>query len=56
MPAHYGMQITEPDGNQRPLDENDIWDLVHYVRSVSTHAMTAADSHSHDGEDADHSH
>lgn len=37
MPAHFGMQITEPDGTQRPLAEDDIWDLVHYVRSLSNH-------------------
>jgi len=37
MPAHFGMQITEPDGTQRKLDENDIWDLVHYVRSLAKH-------------------
>lgn len=37
MPAHFNMQITEPDGTQRPLGEDDIWDLVHYVRSLSAH-------------------
>lgn len=48
MPAHFGMQITEPDGNQRPLGEDDIWDIVHYVRSLAAHephvaAATGAD-------------
>ena len=56
MPAHYGMQITEPDGTQRPLDENDIWDIVHYVRSISTHAPVAhAGDHGDDhSEEAGH--
>ena len=34
MPEHFGMQITEPDGTTRRLDENDIWDLVFYVRAL----------------------
>jgi hypothetical protein len=42
MPAHYGMQITEADGTQRPLDENDVWDLVHFVRSLSSHGLEVA--------------
>jgi mono/diheme cytochrome c family protein len=42
MPAHYGMQITEEDGTQRPLDENDVWDLVHFVRSLSSHGLEVA--------------
>ena len=60
MPAHYGMQITEPDGTQRPLDENDIWDIVHYVRSISAHAAVdhagAAGGHADDdhSEEAGH--
>ena len=41
MPEHFGMQITEADGTQRLLDEEDVWDLVHYVRSLSTHATVA---------------
>ena len=42
MPAHFNMQITEPDGDQRPLGEEDIWDLVHYVRSLSAHEPSVA--------------
>jgi mono/diheme cytochrome c family protein len=47
MPAHFGMQITEPDGDQRPLGEDDIWDLVHYVRSLSAHEPSAAEEEPH---------
>jgi len=55
MPAHYGMQITEPDGDQRPMDEDDIWDLVFYVRSLSSHPMGAvAQADSGHGDDGDH--
>ena len=50
MPAHYGMQITEPDGTQRPLNEEDVWHIVHYVRSLSEHPMTA--SHDAGSDDA----
>jgi mono/diheme cytochrome c family protein len=35
MPEHFGMQITEKDGTKRLLDEDDVWDLVFYVRSLS---------------------
>jgi mono/diheme cytochrome c family protein len=44
MPAHFGMDITQPDGTKRPLDENDVWDLVHFVRSLSTHPLPVAQS------------
>ena len=40
MPEHIGMTITE-DGKQRPMTESDIWDLVFFVRSLSTHATVA---------------
>ena len=39
MPAHYDMQITDPDGSTRPLNEEDVWDLVFYVRSLSVKPM-----------------
>lgn len=42
MPEHFGMQITELDGTQRPLDENDLWNLVHFVRSLSTQPLEIA--------------
>ena len=42
MPEHIGMQITEEDGSQRPLDEDDVWDLVHFVRSIASHAPHTA--------------
>lgn len=34
MPEHYGMTITE-GGEQRTLTEDDVWDLVFFVRSLS---------------------
>ena len=42
MPEHIGMQITEADGTQRPIGEDDIWDLVHFVRSLSEHPQETA--------------
>ena len=60
MPAHFGQLVTEEDGSQRPLDENDIWDLVFFVRSLSSHDMeqvaaTDGDGHGHaHGEDDSH--
>jgi mono/diheme cytochrome c family protein len=35
MPEHFGMTITE-GGEQRTLTEDDVWDLVFFVRSLST--------------------
>jgi mono/diheme cytochrome c family protein len=35
MPEHFGMTITE-NGEQRTLNEDDLWDLVFFVRSMST--------------------
>lgn len=34
MPEHFGMTITE-GGEQRTLTEEDVWDLVFFVRSLS---------------------
>jgi mono/diheme cytochrome c family protein len=50
MPAHFGMQITEKDGTKRTLGEDDVWDLVFYVRSLSArareeHAPTPVEHH-----------
>lgn len=36
MPAHYGMELEDEDGNRQPLSEEDVWALVHYVRSLAT--------------------
>ncbi|HED67052.1 MAG TPA: cytochrome c [Planctomycetes bacterium] len=35
MPAHYGMQIVDGEGVTRSLNEDDVWDLVFYARSLS---------------------
>ncbi len=35
MPEHFGMTITE-NGTQRTVNEDDIWDLVFFVRSISS--------------------
>lgn len=51
MPAHYDMQITE-DGEQRALDEEDVWDLVFFVRSLSEQPMHVAMDHA--GDEAGH--
>lgn len=46
MPAHIGMQVTEVDGTKRELSEDDIWDMVHFVRSLGSHdQITAAETH-----------
>lgn len=51
MPAHYDMQITEEDGTKRPLNEEDIWDLVFFVRSLAVQPMHAeVDQDEHEGE------
>ncbi|MEX1024580.1 MAG: c-type cytochrome [Planctomycetota bacterium] len=66
MPAHIGMQITLDDGTKREIDENDIWDLVHYVQYLGTvdiepavkltaNAMAAARA-GHDDHDHEHGH
>lgn len=44
MPEHFGMTITE-NGAQRTLNEDDIWDLVFYVRSLSSHAAEPTTAH-----------
>jgi mono/diheme cytochrome c family protein len=44
MPAHYDMQITDFDGSTRPLNEEDVWDLVFYVRSLSDEPMHATET------------
>jgi len=50
MPEHFGMTITE-DGQQRTMNEDDIWDLVFFVRSLGTqepqvaHASGATGGH-----------
>ena len=41
MPEHIGMAITE-NGAQRTMNEVDIWDLVFFVRSMSSHAPEVA--------------
>ena len=35
MPEHFGMAITE-NGEQRTLNEDDVWDLVFFVRAFSS--------------------
>ncbi len=42
MPEHFGMQIIEADGSKRALDEDDIWNLVHYVRSLGERPLEVA--------------
>ena len=42
MPEHIGQQITESDGTKRPLSEEDVWDLVFFVRSLSSHQIEAS--------------
>jgi len=34
MPAHRGFLLTDADGSRRPLDDDDLWDLVLYVESL----------------------
>jgi mono/diheme cytochrome c family protein len=48
MPAHYDMQITEEDGTPRPLNEEDVWDLVFFVRSLSDKPMHTPPADDHD--------
>lgn len=43
MPEHFGMTITE-DGKQRTMTEDDIWDLVFFVRDLSSAALVAHES------------
>jgi len=51
MPEHIGQQITDIDGNQRPLNEEDIWDIVSYVRSIWTEPMEEAQQAGGHGDD-----
>lgn len=51
MPEHFGMAITE-NGAQRNMTEDDIWDLVFFVRSISSHPQVAEVAH--EGEEATH--
>lgn len=53
MPEHFGMTITE-NGAQRTLTEDDVWDLVFFVRSLSSHAHESTSVHAPDehGDDA----
>jgi mono/diheme cytochrome c family protein len=41
MPEHFGMTITE-EGTQRPMTEDDIWDLVFFVRDLSSRPQSPA--------------
>jgi mono/diheme cytochrome c family protein len=41
MPEHIGMTISE-NGQQRTMTEDDIWDLVFFVRSLATQAPAGA--------------
>lgn len=53
MPAQIGVMVTEEDGSQHPMTEDDIWDIVHYVRSLSSHPMEMAHASGadHSGDD-----
>ena len=42
MPEHIGQQITDMDGNQRALNEDDVWDLVFFVRSMWTQPLAVS--------------
>ena len=46
MPEHFGMTITE-NGAQRTMAESDLWDLVFFVRTLSTHAPVASQAPAH---------
>jgi len=49
MPAHAEMKDPE-DPSRRLMSDEDLWDIVHYVRSLSTHEKTtqvAAETASH---------
>jgi mono/diheme cytochrome c family protein len=41
MPEHIGMTITE-DKKQRPMTEDDIWDLVFFVRDLASQPLVAS--------------
>ena len=41
MPEHFGMTITE-NGQARTMNEDDIWDLVFFVRELATQAPMVA--------------
>jgi len=61
MPEHIGQQITDEDGTVRTLNEDDIWDLAFFVRSLSTQPLEVAavsvDDHSHEnGDEHDQDH
>jgi mono/diheme cytochrome c family protein len=49
MPEHFGMTITE-NGQQRTMNEDDIWDLVFFVRTLGAHAPQPAKPVEHGGE------
>lgn len=49
MPEHFGMTISE-NGAQRTLSESDLWDLVFFVRALSTHARVASHDGGHEAE------
>ncbi len=58
MPSHAAMKDPS-DPNKRLMSDDDLWDIVHYVRSLSVHEIElaaldshAADSHA-DGHDGD---
>ncbi|MCZ6596338.1 MAG: cytochrome c, partial [Planctomycetota bacterium] len=38
MPSHSAMKA--PGTNDRMLSDEDLWDIVHYVRSLSSHGQT----------------
>ncbi len=42
MPEHFGMTIKDPDGTQRPLSEDDVWDLVFFVREITSQPLAVA--------------
>jgi len=50
MPEHFGMTITE-NGEQRTMTEDDIWDLVFFVRTLSAGPMVAEHSEGAHGEE-----
>jgi mono/diheme cytochrome c family protein len=46
MPEHIGMTITE-NGAQRTMTESDLWDLVFFARTLSTHSPVASHAPEH---------
>jgi mono/diheme cytochrome c family protein len=54
MPEHIGQQITDSDGTVRPLNEEDVWDMAFFVRSLSTEPMESAGTSGPDREHSDH--